>query len=88
MAKGRNFARVTKRAQAGRLTRDQVIWGLHQRAKAAASLGNPNPPSKAQLRQQAAEAWQEFMNTEQGQRLRERSLGALGKLLDRPRSTP
>jgi hypothetical protein len=59
MAKSRDFTRVSKRAQARKATRDQVTWGLHQRDKAAASLGSPRLPSKAELRRQAIAAWEE-----------------------------
>jgi hypothetical protein len=57
MSKGRDFTRIIKRDRASKATRNRVAWGLHKRDKAAASLGAPQPPSKAELRQQAAAAW-------------------------------
>jgi len=60
MAKGRDFTRVTKRAQARRSIRDQVTWGLLQRDKSAAALGARQAPSKAELRRQAIAAWDEL----------------------------
>jgi len=60
MAKGRDFSRVTKRAQARRSIRDQVTWGLLQRDKSAAALGARQAPSKAELRRQAQQAWEAF----------------------------
>jgi hypothetical protein len=59
MSSRRNWLRFDRQRKAARADMDAKAWGLHQRDKATATLGSPKPPTKAELRQQATEAWEE-----------------------------
>lgn len=60
MAKGRNFSRVERSKRISRNQQNQTAWGLLQRDRSAATLGSPRQPSKAELRRQAQDAWEQF----------------------------